>query len=58
MDQFDDTVTVQRVVSQLEKGCIYSAQHSDGRTIRVKFAGNDTQPLPGGTFHVKGHVDS
>ena len=58
MDQFDDTVTVQRVVSQLERGCIFSGQLSDGRPIRVKFAGNDTQPLPGDTFQVKGLVGS
>ena len=58
MDQFDDTVTVQRVVSQLERGCIFSGQLSDGRSIRVKFAGNDTQPLPGDTFQVKGLLGS
>lgn len=57
-DQFEDTVTVQRVVSQLDMGCIFAGELSDGRPIRVKFAGKDTQPLPGDTFHVKGLVDS
>lgn len=57
-DQFEETVTVHRVVSQLDRGCIFSAQLNDGRPIRVKFAGNDTRPLPGDTFHVKGLVDS
>ena len=49
---------MQRVVSQLERGCIFAGQLEDGRAIRVKFAGKDTQPLPGDTFHVKGLVES
>ncbi|CAM8635811.1 RecD ATP-dependent exoDNAse (exonuclease V), alpha subunit - helicase superfamily I member [Comamonadaceae bacterium] len=57
-DQFEDKVTVQRVLSQLDRGCIFAGELSDGRPIRVKFDGNDTQPLPGDTFHVKGLVDS
>jgi len=57
-DQFEDTVTVQRVVYQLDRGCIFAGELSDGRPIRVKFAGNDTHPLPGDTFHVRGLVDS
>jgi exodeoxyribonuclease V alpha subunit len=57
-DQFDATVTVLRVVSQLDKGCIFAGELSDGCPIRVKFAGKDTQPLPGDRFQVKGLVDS
>jgi len=57
-DQFEDKVTVLRVVSQLDRGCIFAGELSDGRPVRVKFAGNDTQPLPGDTFHVRGLVDS
>ena len=57
-DQFDDIVTVLRVVSQLERGCIFAGELSDGRPIRVKFAGKDIQPLPGDTFQVRGLVDS
>ena len=57
-NQFEDTVTVLRVVSQLERGCIFAGELTDGRPIRVKFAGNDTQLLPGDTFHVRGMVDS
>ena len=56
--QFEDTVTVLRVVSQLERGCIFAGQSSDGQPIRVKFAGKDTQPLPGDTFEIRGVVDS
>ncbi len=57
-DQFDDTVTVLRVVSQLERGCIFAGELSDGRQVRVKFASKDTQPLPGDKFQVRGQVDS
>ncbi|WP_180126879.1 ATP-dependent RecD-like DNA helicase [Rhodoferax sp. BLA1] len=51
---FDDTVVVEKVLSQLERGCIFSGRLSDGQPIRVKFAGADTQSLPGDTFHVRG----
>lgn len=57
MDQFDDAVIVERVLSQLDKGCIFTGQRSDGSPIRVKFAGADTQPLPGDAFHVKGLIN-
>lgn len=57
-DQFDDTVTVLRVVSQLERGCIFAGELSDGRPVRIKFAGKDTQPLPGDTFQVRGLIES
>lgn len=57
-EQFEDTVTVQRVVSQLDRGCIFAGELMDGRPIRVKFAGKDTQPLPGDTFQVRGLVES
>lgn len=56
MYQFDATVVVERVLSQLERGCIFVGRLSDGGPIRVKFAGADTQPLPGDTFHVKGLI--
>lgn len=56
MDQFDETVIVERVLSQLDRGCIFAGRLSDGEPIRVKFAGADTQPLPGDSFHVKGLV--
>ena len=57
MDQFDDAVIVERVLSQLDKGCIFTGQRSDGSPIRVKFAGAGTQPLPGDAFHVKGLIN-
>lgn len=56
MDQFDATVVVERVLSQLDRGCIFSGRLLDGEPIRVKFAGADTQPLPGDAFHVKGLI--
>ena len=54
MDQFDEIVVVERVLSQLERGCIFAGRLDDGSPIRVKFAGTNTQPLPGDAFHVKG----
>ena len=47
-------MVVERVLSQLERGCIFSGCLSDGEPIRVKFSGADTQPLPGDAFLVRG----
>jgi exodeoxyribonuclease V alpha subunit len=57
MDPFDETVVVERVLSQLERGCIFTGRLSDGQPIRVKFAGADTQPLPGDAFQVRGLIN-
>jgi exodeoxyribonuclease V alpha subunit len=53
---FDATVVVIKVHSQLERGCIFSGRLDDDRTVRVKFSGSDTQPLIGDAFHVKGLI--
>jgi exodeoxyribonuclease V alpha subunit len=47
-------VRVDRVLSQLDRGCIFDATLRDGRSLRVKFAGTDVQPEPGDEFEVKG----
>lgn len=54
LDNFSGTVVVERVLSQLENGCIFSAKGDDGRLLRVKFSGRGTQPLPGEAFEVAG----
>ncbi|WP_241162963.1 AAA family ATPase [Ralstonia solanacearum] len=51
---FTGTVVVERVLSQLDNGCIFSARCEDGNLLRVKFSGKDTRPLPGDTFTVEG----
>lgn len=51
---YDAVVIVQRVLSQLDRGCIFTATQDDGSAIRVRFRGSDTQPLPGDAFRVKG----
>jgi exodeoxyribonuclease V alpha subunit len=51
---FDATVVVEKVLSQLDKGCIFIGILEDESTIRIRFSGADTQPLPGDSFHVKG----
>lgn len=58
MEKFEGLVVVERVFSQLEGGCIFSARREDGEPIRVRFAGRDTQPLPGDWFLVKGGLTS
>jgi exodeoxyribonuclease V alpha subunit len=58
MDGFEGTVTVERVLSQLEGGCIFSGRREDGTALRVCFTGRDTQPLPGDSFVVQGLLHS
>jgi exodeoxyribonuclease V alpha subunit len=55
---FEGIVEVERVLSQLEGGCIFSARREDGSRIRVKFAGSDVQPLPGDAYFVRGLLTS
>lgn len=57
-ENFAGTVVVERVLSQLDGGCIFTGRREDGSTLRVKFAGRDTQPLPGDAFEVKGRLSS
>jgi len=57
-ENFAGTVVVERVLSQLDGGCIFTGRREDGSTLRVKFAGRDTQPLPGDAFEVKGQLSS
>ncbi|MCP5271843.1 MAG: AAA family ATPase [Burkholderiaceae bacterium] len=54
MQNYDAVVIVQRVLSQLDRGCIFVAAQDDGSAIHVRFRGSDTQPLPGDAFRVKG----
>lgn len=49
---------MERVLSQLERGCIFTGRREDGSILRVKFAGRDTQPLPGDAFEVFGSLSS
>lgn len=47
-------LTVQRVHSQLDRGCIFSGVCEDAEIFRVKFAGGDYAPEPGDVFDVTG----
>lgn len=58
MSNFEGLVVVERVLSQLESGCIFSGRREDGEPLRVKFAGRDTQPLQGDWFVVTGSLRS
>lgn len=55
---FDQAVTVERVISQLEGGCIFAGRVDDGKAVRVKFTGKSMQPLAGDTFLIKGQLGS
>lgn len=57
-ENFEATIEVERVLSQLEGGCIFTGRQEDGTAIRVKFAGRDTQPLPGDAFFVQGLIST
>lgn len=57
-ENFEGTVVVERVISQLDGGCIFAGRQEDNTAIRVKFTGQDTQPLAGDAFRVKGLLSS
>lgn len=58
MRNFEGLIVVERVLSQLENGCIFRARREDREPLRVKFAGRDTRPLPGDWFVVKGRLST
>ncbi|WP_331000225.1 ATP-dependent DNA helicase [Burkholderia pseudomallei] len=53
-ENIECVVVVERVLSQMERGCIFTARRENGDVVRVKFAGRDTQPLAGDAFVVRG----
>jgi exodeoxyribonuclease V alpha subunit len=55
---FEGVVEVERVLSRLVGGCIFTARQEDSSRIRVKFTGSDVQPLPGDAYLVRGLMTS
>ncbi|MGB4066213.1 MAG: ATP-dependent RecD-like DNA helicase [Azonexus sp.] len=51
---FDDVVTVERILSSLERGCIFSGRLDDGKKVRVRYVGNGVLPVIGDCLAVKG----
>lgn len=51
---FDADVAVERILSSVERGCIFSGRLGDGSKVRVRYAGNTILPVVGDTFTVKG----
>jgi len=49
-------VTIERILSKLEKGVIFSGRQADGERIRVKISGVDLSPEVGETYHVDGLI--
>ncbi len=58
MQSYEGLVVVERVLSQLAGGCIFSARQENGERLRVKFAGRDIRPLPGDWLVVVGRLTS
>lgn len=56
MEKFEGLVVVERVLSQLERGCIFSARRETGEPLRVKFSSRDIQPLSGDWYMVTGQL--
>lgn len=55
---FDQLVTVDRVLSCLEGGCIFSGITADGQSVRIRFTGKGIKPLTDDVFKVQGQMES
>lgn len=53
-ESFEGIVVVERVLSELDNGCIFAGRGDDGRSLRVKYAGKTAQPSPGEAYEVVG----
>lgn len=53
-ESFEGIVVVERVLSELDNGCIFAGRGDDGRSLRVKYAGKSAQPSPGEAYEVVG----
>ena len=49
-------VTVEKVLSTLANGCIFSGRQSGGKLVRVKVSGMDLRPEIGQTYEVAGFI--
>ena len=47
-------VVVERVLSQLEKGCIFAGRQRDGSAVRVRVSGQRLAPVVGESYEVQG----
>jgi exodeoxyribonuclease V alpha subunit len=56
--EFDQLVTVDRVLSRFEGGCIFSGIAEDGQPVRIKFTGKGIEPLADDVFKVQGQMES
>lgn len=53
-EPFRGVIVVERVLSELDNGCIFAGRGADKQVVRVKFAGKGAQPSPGETYEVVG----
>lgn len=54
---FDQLVTVDRVLSRLEGGCIFSGIAENGQSVRIRFTGKGIEPLIDDVFKVQGQLE-
>lgn len=47
-------VVVERVLSQLEKGCIFAGRQRDGSAVRIRVTGQRLAPVVGESYQVQG----
>ena len=47
-------VVVERVLSQLEKGCIFAGRQRDGSAVRIRVSGQRLAPVVGESYEVQG----
>lgn len=47
-------VVVERILSQLEKGCIFAGRQRDGSAVRIRVTGQRLEPVVGESYEVQG----
>ena len=47
-------VVVERVLSQLDKGCIFAGRQRDGSAVRICVSGQRLAPVVGESYEVQG----
>jgi exodeoxyribonuclease V alpha subunit len=54
MESATTEVVVERVLSQLEKGCIFAGRQRDGSAVRIRVTGQRLEPVVGESYEVQG----
>ena len=54
MESVRTEVVVERVLSQLDKGCIFAGRQRDGSAVRVRVSGTRVAPVAGEAYEIQG----